>query len=197
MLSYKDILKEENLNLRKQSSDVILPLSEDDRKTLANMHEYLVNGYDIIACEKYNIRPGVGLSAPQIDVLKRMFVILGFDESGELHRYGVINPRIVSHSEELTFLEAGEGCLSVDRQTEGFIHRPRRITAKCFLYDFDTLEVKETTLRLRNYIAIVFQHEYDHLNGRLFIDHLNNDNPFYVPENSTPVRFKTNEKKDK
>ncbi len=196
MLSYLDIIKEDNPNLRKVSSEVVLPLSEEDRKTLHDMHEYLVNGYDIIACEKYNIRPGVGLSAPQIDVLKRMFVILGFDEEGNLHRYGVINPKIISHSEELVFLESGEGCLSVDRETKGFVHRPKRVTAKCYLYDFDTLEVKETTLRLKNYMAIVFQHEYDHLNGRLFIDYLNQENPFFVPDNSNPIRFKDDDKEN-
>ncbi|MFA6627288.1 MAG: peptide deformylase [Bacilli bacterium] len=189
MLSYKDIIKEDNLDLRKQSKNVILPLSDEDKKIINDLHDYLINGYDIVACEQFDIRPGVGIAAPQIDVLKKIFCILGFDEKGDLHQYGVINPKIISHSEELTYLESGEGCLSVDRETQGYVHRPRRITAKCYLYDFNTLETKETTLRLRGYMAVVFQHEYDHLHGTLFVDHLHNEDPFYVPNNSTPIRF--------
>lgn len=193
MLSYKDIIKEDNLDLRKKSKEVALPLSNQDKETMNALHEYLLNGYDIMACEKYDIRPGVGIAAPQIDVLKKMFCILGFDEYGQLHEYGVINPKIISHSEELTYIEAGEGCLSVDRETQGYVHRPRRITTHCWLYDFNTLEVREATLRLKGYMAVVFQHEYDHLYGRLFVDYLNKGAPFHVPENSTPIRFAMND----
>ncbi|MDD4212187.1 MAG: peptide deformylase [Bacilli bacterium] len=196
MLTYKDIIKENDPNLRKNSKDVVLPLSEEDKTVMNELHEYLLNGYDIVACEQYDIRPGVGIAAPQISVLKKMFCILGFDETGQLHQYGVINPKIISHSEELTYIEAGEGCLSVDRDTQGYVHRPKRITARCYLYDFDTLEVKEATLRLRGYMAIVFQHEHDHLHGKLFVDHLNPEAPFYVPENSTPIRFKMNDEQE-
>lgn len=190
MISYKDIIKEENSHLRQVSEDVKLPLSDEDINTLNIMDEYLINGYDEEKCELYGIRPGVGISAVQIDVLKKMFVILAYDEKDELHHYGVINPKIISHSEELTYLETGEGCLSVDRQVNGFVHRPKRITAKCVLYNFDDKTYKETTLKLKGFIAIVFQHEYDHLFGRLFFDHINKENPFYVPKNSTPVKFK-------
>lgn len=190
MLSYKNIIKEEHVDLRKISEDVKLPLSSEDIDTLNLMNEYLINGYDDEKCELYDIRPGVGISAVQIDVLKKMFVVLCYDENDELHHYGIINPKIISHSEELTYLETGEGCLSVDRQIGGFVHRPKRITARCILYNFDDKTYKETTIKLRGFLAIVFQHEYDHLFGRLFFDHINKDNPFFVPSNSTPVKFK-------
>ncbi|MFA5543208.1 MAG: peptide deformylase [Bacilli bacterium] len=192
-LSYKDIIKEDNLNLRKISEEVILPLSEEDIKTIYKMNEYLVNGYDEEKCELYGIRPGVGISAVQIDVLKKMFIILGYDEFGELHHYVVINPKIISHSEELTYLETGEGCLSIDREVSGFIHRPKRITARCTLLNMETGELKDSTLKLKGYMAIVFQHEYDHLFGRLFIDHINKNNPFFIPDNSHPVVFPKDE----
>lgn len=194
MLLYKDIIKENNPNLRVKSVDVSLPLSDEDIKLILELNEYLENGYDEEKCELYKIRPGIGISAIQIDVPKKIFVILGYDEYGEKHHYGVINPKIVSHSEELIFLENGEGCLSVDRAIEGFVHRPRRISAKCHLFDFETHEVKEASLRLKGLMAIVFQHEYDHLFGRLFFDHINKDNPFNVPENSQPLIF---DKEDK
>ena len=162
---------------------------DEDKNLILSLNEYLENGYDPEKCELFNIRPGVGIAAVQVDVLKKIFVILGYDENGELHHYGVINPKIISYSEELTYLEQGEGCLSVDRTTHGLVHRPKRIRAKCHLFNFDTHETIETVLRLKGYMAIVFQHEYDHLFGRLFIDHINKENPFFVPANSTPVVF--------
>ena len=192
MLLYKDIIKENNEDLRLKSEDVVLPLSEEDEKTICAMNEYLVNGYDEEFCNTHDIRPGVGIAAPQIDVLKKMFVILAYDEYDELHHYGVINPKIISSSVELCYLPTGEGCLSVDRPVEGLIHRPKRITVDCYLYDFDTKTVAKTKLRLKNYIAIVFQHEYDHLFGKLFVDHINKDNPFYIPNNSSKIVFYEN-----
>ena len=193
MILYKDIIKEDNEHLRKKSIDVALPISQEDIDILELMNQYLLNGYDDDFSLKDEIRPGVGLSAVQIDILKKMFVILAYDEEGFSHHYGVINPKIISHSEKLTYLESGEGCLSVDRQVQGIVLRPRRITAKCHLYDFVTKEVVETTLKLKGYIAIVFQHEYDHLSGILFYDHINHDDPFAVPENAIPVSFKKDE----
>ena len=190
MILSKNIIKDDNPDLRRTSVPVELPLSDEDRDTLLSMFEYLVNSYDEAFVKKYKIRPGVGLAAPQIDVLKQMFAILAYDEKGEEHCYLVINPKIVSTSVQLNFLKSGEGCLSIDQEHKGYIHRAARLTAKCHLLDPNTLEVNEATLRLKGYIAIVFQHEYDHLYGRLFYDHINKANPFYIPPNSTAVVFK-------
>ena len=190
MILSKDIIRDDNLDLRKTSSPVNLPMSKEDINTLIQMYEYLVNGYDEEYGKKYKIRPGVGLAAPQIDVLKQMFAIVAFDEEGEDHVYLVVNPRIMSTSEQLTYLKNGEGCLSVDKDYKGLIHRPKRISVKCHLLNPETLELTETTLRLKGYIAVVFQHEYDHLFGRLFYDHINKTNPFYIPNNSSPIVFK-------
>ncbi|MDD3171814.1 MAG: peptide deformylase [Bacilli bacterium] len=196
MLLYKDIIKEENLDLRKKSIPVELPISEEDLETLSKLDEYLWNSYDDEMLEKYNIRPGVGLAAPQIDVLKQMFVIIAYDEKGEFHHYCVINPKIISHSEELTYLEGGEGCLSVDREVKGLVHRPKKIKASVYLYDFETNEMTKTTLKLEGYLAVVFQHEYDHLYGKMFFDRINKENPFFIPENSHPVILKKEDSSD-
>ena len=75
MITYKDIIKDEHVDLRKKCENVTLPLSEEDEKTLLLMNEYLELGYDEEQAAKYDIRPGVGIAAPQIDVLKNMFVI--------------------------------------------------------------------------------------------------------------------------
>ena len=190
MLLYKDIIKEKNKDLRKKSELVNTPLSDEDLNTLKLMDGYLTNGYDDEFVKTHDIRPGVGIAAPQIDVLKRMFVIQAYDEKGYFHHYCVINPKIISHSEALTYLETGEGCLSVDREVKGLVFRPKKIKARCLLYDFEKKELEETVLSLNGYIAIVFQHEYDHLDGILFVDRIDKTNPFLIKENATPVAFK-------
>jgi len=116
-------------------------------------------------------------------------LIYAYNEKGELFHFGVVNPKIISESTELTFLPTGEGCLSVDRDVEGLVHRPKRITAKFHKYDFKTKKLEEVTMKFENYIAIVFQHEYDHLNGIMFMDRIDKINPFFVPENSKPILF--------
>ena len=189
MLLYKDIVKDGNEVLRLKAKDVVLPLTDEDKKTIIEMNQYLINGYDEEFTKKYDIRPGVGIAAPQIGVSKKMFAIMAYDEDGNFHNYCVINPKIISHSEELTYLETGEGCLSVDNYYKGYIHRYKRIKANCFLYDIKNDSLVKAVLSLKGYLAVVFQHEYDHLFGTLFFDHIDKINPFYVPENSHPVSF--------
>ena len=91
-------------------------------------------------------------------------------------------------------MDCGEGCLSVDREVEGYVHRPKRVSVETYLYNKGKLV--KVKLRLHGYPAVVFSHEYDHLNGVLFVDHINKDNPFYVPKNSTPIVFKDNNKEE-
>ena len=190
MLLSKDICLVGNEILREKCSDVEIPMSEKDIKTLKEMREYLYNGYDEDFVKKYDIRPGVGLAAPQIGKALKMLCILAIDENGDLHDYAIVNPKIISHSVELTYLETGEGCLSVPDDYKGYIHRYKRVKVKTYLYDFEKNELTSQVLSLKGYLSIVFQHEFDHLNGVLFFDHINKADPFFVPENSTPVVFK-------
>ncbi len=189
MLTYDDIIKEDNEDIYKDCEPVKLPLSKEDIKTLEDMHEYLIKGYEPDAWKKYRIKPGVGLAAPQIDVLKRMFCVLAYDERGDLWDFGVVNPKIISHSTQLIYLPMGEGCLSVDRETEGFVHRARKVKVSFHLYDFETKTLRKVVMRLKDYVAIIFQHELDHLSGTLFVSRINKDNPFFVPENSKPLKL--------
>ena len=103
----------------------------------------------------------------------------------------MINPKLVSYSEEKTYLDCGEGCLSVDREVHGYVHRAKRVTVDTYLYSKDGL--KQVRLRLKNYLAVIFQHEYDHLNGILFVDRINKNNPFEILPNSTPIKFSSDE----
>ncbi|MGD9886728.1 MAG: peptide deformylase [Bacilli bacterium] len=189
MLTYKEIIKEEDQRLREKSLPVTFPLEEDNIALLETLSSYLLAGYDSDFAEKNDIRPGVGLAAPQLGILKQIFVVAAFDEAGELYHFGVINPKIVSHSEEQAYIPTGEGCLSVDREVQGLVHRSKRISLSAHYYNFSTKELTKQTLKLHDYIAIVCQHELDHLHGVLFVDRIDPINPFYIPENSTPIVF--------
>ena len=191
MILMKDITREGNPVLRQKCIDVNIPLSNEDEKTLNDMIEYFINSQDDELAKKYGLRPGVGLAAPQIGVNKKMLVILSYDEEGHPHFYPMVNPKLISYSEEKTYLDCGEGCLSVDREVNGYVHRAKRVTVETYLYSEG--ELKYVRLRLKNYIAVVFQHEYDHLNGILFVDRINKNNPFEVVPNSTPVKFSSDE----
>ncbi|WP_042145104.1 peptide deformylase [Paucisalibacillus sp. EB02] len=182
MLTMEDVVREGHPSLRKVANEVSLPPSEEELSLLQDMLEFLKNSQDEKVCAKYNLRPGVGIAAPQLGIEKRMIALHFEDISGKLFSYGLFNPKIVSHSVEKAYLTVGEGCLSVDRNVEGFVPRYARITVKA-----TDLEGNAIKLRLKDYAAIVFQHEIDHLNGVMFYDHINKENPFEIPENSKSI----------
>ena len=107
---------------------------------------------------------GVGLAAPQIGVNKRIFVMDCSKEDEERDTIIVINPEIEHASEELGSYK--EGCLSIPGITEK-ISRPKVI--KVLYQDINGVLQRNTYDDLW---SICFQHELDHLNGKLFIDHL-------------------------
>ena len=107
---------------------------------------------------------GVGLAAPQIGINKRIFVMDCSSENEEKDCRVVINPEIEHASEELGSYK--EGCLSIPGITEE-ISRPKVI--KVLYQDINGVLQRNTYDDLW---SICFQHELDHLNGKLFIDHL-------------------------
>ncbi|MFD1705737.1 peptide deformylase [Siminovitchia sediminis] len=182
MLLMKDIIRDGHPTLRKVAKEVSIPPAAEDIEILKSMEEFLINSQDPKISEKYGLRAGVGLAAPQINVSKRMFVMRVTDEKGQEFNYSFINPKIISHSVEKSYLTSGEGCLSVDRSIPGYVLRHARITVRG--YDKKGEEIK---LRLRGIPAIVFQHELDHLNGVMFYDHINQENPFQLTEKAIPI----------
>ena len=107
---------------------------------------------------------GVGLAAPQIGINKRIFVMDCSSENEGKDCRVVINPEIEHASEELGSYK--EGCLSIPGITEE-ISRPKVI--KVLYQDLNGVLQRDTYDDLW---SICFQHELDHLNGKLFIDHL-------------------------
>lgn len=182
MIKMDDIIRDGHPNLRKSAAEVPLPPSQEDKQVLLSLLEYVVNSQNSEIAETYGLRPGIGLAAPQINVLKRMIAVHVHDEKGNLHSHALFNPRISSHSVEKAYLTSGEGCLSVDEPYPGYVPRYARITVKG--YDVDGNEVK---LRLKGLTAIVFQHEIDHLNGIMFYDHINKEDPFKPIENAIAI----------
>ncbi|MGO3050208.1 peptide deformylase [Staphylococcus casei] len=173
MLTMKDIIRDGHPTLREKAKDVQLPLSEEDRSTLLAMREFLINSQDDEIAQKYGLRSGVGLAAPQINISKKMIAVyLPDDGEGRSYDLMLVNPKIVSHSIQEAYLPTGEGCLSVDENIPGLVHRKNRITVKAT--DIDGNEVK---LRLKGYPAIILQHEIDHINGIMFYDYIDPSNP--------------------
>ena len=167
------IVKDDNPIMRQKSEPVALPLSKDDKALLDAMLNYLKKSQDEKYATKHNIRPGVGMAAIQTGVLKRMFVIYYQRSEDEIVQYQLVNPKIIEESVRKCAIEAGEGCLSVDNDHEGLVHRSFKITMKAF----DALQNKDIEIKARGYDAIVLQHEYDHLNGLFYYDRIDKKEP--------------------
>ncbi|USK38466.1 peptide deformylase [Cytobacillus firmus] len=184
IITMKDIVREGDPVLREVTKEVTVPLTEEDRGTLIAMMQYLKNSQDPAVAKKYGLRPGIGLSANQIGLNKRMFTAYFTNEKGEPQEHYVINPKIISHSVGVIFLPEGEGCLSVDRDVKGYVPRYERIKVKAH-----NLDGEEVTLRFKGIPSIIMQHEIDHLNGIMFYDRIDKNDPFKIPDNSVMENF--------
>lgn len=173
MLRTSDILDEKNKHLRAKNIDVEFPLKEETKKLINDMLEHLYYSQIEEYSEKYDLRPGMGLAAPQLGVNERFFVVCHEESENVFKNYILINPKMISHSEELIYASEGEGCLSVNRDVEGIVPRYARVTFTG--YDLNGKLVK---YRAREELSIAFQHEMDHLNGILFIDHIDPKDPY-------------------
>lgn len=173
------IVLDSNPVLRKKCEPVSFPLREEDKNTIKNLLKYVRDSRDEELAEKENLQPAVGIAAPQIGISKQMTAIVvdieQKDGSFKTVELALINPRIISHSVKKAALEFGEGCLSVREKHEGLVPRYKRIRIRAY----DYIQEKEIDIRLKDYLAIIVQHEIDHLNGILFYDHINKANPWY------------------
>ena len=107
---------------------------------------------------------GCGLAAPQVGISKRIVVIDTAHEDEEPRPLFLVNPEIVWHSDEKKICE--EGCLSVPGM-RAEVERPAAVKVKYVDYDGEEQELSSD-----DFLAVVLQHEIDHLDGILFIDYL-------------------------
>ncbi len=112
---------------------------------------------------------GAGLAAPQVDSSLRIFVMAEhpgerYPDAGEMEARVVINPKIISASK--TMEKGWEGCLSIPG-VRGLVPRHKSISVR--YTDREGNSVKST---FSDFVARVFQHEYDHLNGIVFLDRM-------------------------
>ncbi|MDY4511081.1 peptide deformylase [Streptococcus hyovaginalis] len=186
LIDMNDIIREGNPTLRAKAEEVTFPLSDQDIILGEKMMQFLKHSQDPVMAEKLGLRGGVGLAAPQLDISKRIIAVLvpnPEDEDGNPPKEAyslqevMYNPKVISHSVQDAALADGEGCLSVDRVVEGYVVRHSRVTVEYFDKNGEKHKVK-----LKGYNSIVVQHEIDHINGIMFYDHINQDNPFAIKE---------------
>lgn len=167
------ILDEKDPRLHQISKEAVFPLDKETKQKIEDCLVYLEMSQNEEYAKKYNLRAGMGLSFCQIGDMRRIFVVSEDYGNGEFGRYIIINPKVISHSEELVYVGEGEGCLSINRETCGIVPRYARIKIRAY-DEFG----EEFEMRVREDIAIAFQHELDHLDGILFTDKIDPKNPF-------------------
>ena len=179
MSKYFKIVKDNEKSLR-EKCQIVENINDDVVLLLNKMKDYLAASQDEKIREKYHIREGVGLAAPQIGKNIRALVVYyqDVDNDGNTitidHR--LINPKIVSESVREVYLSNGEGCLSVDEDHKGYVYRKYKIIVKAI----NAETRKEEFITARGFEAIVLQHEIDHLDGILYYDRIDKKDPFLV-----------------
>ncbi|MCR9256603.1 MAG: peptide deformylase [Alphaproteobacteria bacterium] len=136
----------------KKKTEAVADIDDDIRRLMDDMVETM-----------YAER-GMGLAAPQVGVLKRVFVMDVGADGGERRLVKLANPEIVWASEETKFYE--EGCLSIPGQFAE-VERPAAVKVRYLNYDGEVREIEDDGV-----LAVCAQHEIDHLDGVLFVDHL-------------------------
>lgn len=182
LIDMKDIIREGHPTLRQVAEEVSLPLSDQDIILGEKMLQFLKHSQDPVMAEKMGLRGGVGLAAPQIDVSKRIIAVLvPNDDEEATSAYALeeimFNPKIVSHSVQEAAIDGGEGCLSVDREVQGYVIRHARITV-----DYTDKTGQNKRIKLKGFNAIVVQHEIDHINGIMFYDRIDPEHPLVVKD---------------
>ena len=137
--------------LRKKAEEVEGPSDE------------IITLLDDMAETMYNA-PGIGLAANQVGVLKRLIVIDCSPDEEEPNLLKMINPEIITSTNEKSELE--EGCLSIPEHKSNVV-RPSKVE-----FSYMNLNGETEKLKAEGLLSACVQHEIDHLNGILFIDHI-------------------------
>ncbi len=142
-MAIRNIIQIGDPTLRKRSFEVT-EVNDKIRQLLDDMKETLIAA------------DGAGLAAPQVGILRRIFIVMAEDKY-----YECINPEIIEKSGSQN---GSEGCLSV-RGKYGDVERPNKVTVKAL-----DRYGKPFTVKAEGFLARAFCHEYDHLDGILYVD---------------------------
>ena len=134
------------------------PLLRKKSRPVDEINPRIIKLLDDMADTMYYDNRGVGIAAPQVGVLRRVFIVDVGDDNGLIE---FINPEIVEKSGSQV---GNEGCLSV-RGKFGKVERPKKITVTAF-----DRNGKKFTVKAQDFLARAFCHEYDHLDGILYVD---------------------------
>jgi peptide deformylase len=162
MAKKEDIITLPNPHLRQRSTKVAFVTPEIER-LVQDMQDATI---DWEQSREHEV--GVALAAVQIDRLRRVVVIRNNFDNREDHSFTVfINPEITKFEGEIK--KDYEGCLSV-RNVYGLVPRYEKVRVKAL-----GLNGKEFRVTAEGFLARIFQHEIDHTNGKLFVDHIRDD----------------------
>lgn len=158
MRVYKITNQSDSLTLRKKSNDIVIDTSDIIFMTLVKrLYRTVTDSASL----------GVGIAAPQVGILKNLIWLQRFDKDGFPFQL-IINPKIIQYSNRKQ--PCPEGCLSIPNRNAITQNR-----AATILVEYDTLEGDHIMEMVEDFTAVIFQHEIDHLQGILFIDHLESE----------------------
>ncbi len=189
-------LKPNNPLLKKIAEEV--SGSQLNSPEIRNIAEVMLK---IIKGEQKGHKKGVGLAAPQIGISKRIILVdIKADGKGKVGDLRIsfpkensllaklkvyINPKIIWKSKRAG--EWYEGCYSTGRVC-GIVSRPTSIKIQAFVLTPPRRTFKFVTEKHKGYVARIFQHEIDHLDGKVFVDHIKDPNKLHwVEEKEFPL----------
>lgn len=172
-LERENIILDTDPRIRQKSEPVSLPLSGEDKELLEAMVQYVKDSQDEAQAEQRGLQPAIGIAAIQLGIPKQMLAVYLPDEDG-VHQAALANPKIISKSVQNSYLENGEGCLSVPGEHPGHVFRHARIKVRAY----DLYKEEQIVLEAEGYFAIALQHEIDHLSGILYYDRIDPNNPW-------------------
>jgi peptide deformylase len=165
-MTKKDIITLPNKHLRQRSRRVHV-ISDDIKRLIANMKAATL---DWEASRPHEL--GVALAAVQVDHLERVVIVRGnFNDKEDRTFITLINPEVIKTEGEITYDH--EGCLSVP-DTYGLVPRADKVRVRALNESGQEIRVKA-----EGFLARVLQHEIDHTNGIMFIDHIKDQDAFF------------------
>ncbi len=165
----------------KKAKDVVNVKSKNIQELIDNM---------IATCREAN---GVGIAAPQVYHPLRLFIVASqpnprYPNAPKMKPLAVANPKIISTSKQK--VKDWEGCLSLPG-LRGFIPRHKQINV-----EYTTREGKVVKKTFKDFVARIFQHEYDHIEGMVFVERVENPREFISEkEYQRLIRLKPRKKK--